>query len=122
MSSATVCACFDATMPGCNTANYFYCANSVFALSSGIQKENAMHAWREWLPAWAPVEGWLEALIVATVSYLVIDLVSRFLTRRVTALSERTSSRVDDVIAAALAGTKSFLILLLAILIGLHTM
>lgn len=76
---------------------------------------------QEWLLLLAPLEGWLRALIVAALSYLVIDLVSRFLTRRITALSQRTRGRVDDVIAAALAGTKSFLILLLAILIGLHT-
>lgn len=81
-----------------------------------------MTTFKDWLPAWAPVEGWLEALITAALCYLVLDLVSRFLTRRITALSQRTASRVDDVIAAALAGTKSFLILLLSILIGLHTL
>lgn len=81
-----------------------------------------MNAWQEWLHRWAPIEGWLEALIVATLSYLVLSLASRFLTRHITILSERTSSRVDDVIAAALAGTKNLLILALAILIGLHTM
>lgn len=81
-----------------------------------------MTTFKDWLPAWAPVEGWLEALITAALCYLVLDLVSRFLTRRITALSLRTASRVDDVIAAALAGTKSFLILLLSILIGLHTL
>lgn len=77
---------------------------------------------QDWLLLLAPLEGWIRALIVATLSYLVIDLVSRFLTRRITALSQRTKGRVDDVIAAALAGTKSFLILLFAILIGLHTL
>lgn len=75
-----------------------------------------------WLQNWAPIEGWLQALIVAALVYLVLSLVSHFLTRHITALSERTSSRVDDVIAAALAGTKNFLIFLLAILIGLHMM
>lgn len=81
-----------------------------------------MKAWQDWIHVWAPVEGWLQAIVVAALSYLIIDLVSRFLTRRITALSLRTSGRIDDVIAAALAGTKSFLIFLLAVLIGLHTM
>lgn len=75
-----------------------------------------------WLQNWAPIEGWLQALVVAALAYLVLSLVSHFLTRHITALSERTASRVDDVIAAALAGTKNFLIFLLAILIGLHMM
>lgn len=81
-----------------------------------------MNAWQEWLHHWAPLEDWLQALIVATLSYLVLSLAARFLTRHITILSERTSSRVDDVIAAALAGTKNILVLLFAILIGLHTM
>ncbi|GGI55019.1 mechanosensitive ion channel family protein [Oxalicibacterium solurbis] len=81
-----------------------------------------MNAWQEWLHNWAPLEDWLQALIVAALGYLILSLASRFLTRHITALSERTSSRVDDVIAAALAGTKNLLIFLLAILIGLHTM
>lgn len=81
-----------------------------------------MDAWQEWWRNLEPLEGWLQALIVAAIGYLALSLVSHFLTRHLTALSERTSSRVDDVIAAALAGTKNFLILLFAILIGLHMM
>lgn len=69
---------------------------------------------------WTSMEGWLKAILIAGVGYLAIDLLSGFVTRRLTALSQHTKSRVDDVIAAALTGTKRSLILLLAILVGLH--
>ncbi len=69
-----------------------------------------------------PLGDWPHALIVAALSYLIIDLIARFMTRRLTALAQRTRGRIDDVFAAALAGTRRFLIFLLAILIGLRTL
>jgi small-conductance mechanosensitive channel len=79
-----------------------------------------MKALQDGLLFWTSMEGWLKAIVTAGCSYLVMDLLSCFVTRRLTALSRHTKSRVDDVLAAALTGTKRFLILLLAILIGLH--
>lgn len=81
-----------------------------------------MKVLQDWVIFWASLEGWLNALIVAVLSYLIMDLAVRFVTRRLTALAKRTKGRLDDVIAASLAGTKRLLIFLLAILIGLHTL
>lgn len=79
-----------------------------------------MKTMHDWLLILAPVEEWLQAVLVAAVSYLLMSMASRFLTRRITALSQHTKGRLDDVVAAALAETKTVLIFLLAILIGLH--
>jgi small-conductance mechanosensitive channel len=79
-----------------------------------------MKALQDGFMFWTSMEGWLKAILIAGLSYLILDLLSCFLTRRITALSQHTKSHIDDVIAAALAGTKRSLILLLALLIGLH--
>jgi len=79
-----------------------------------------MKALQDGLLVWAPMEGWVKAIAYAGCAYLVMDLVSSFLTRRITQLSQHTKSRIDDVVAAALAGTKRILIMIAAILIGLH--
>jgi small-conductance mechanosensitive channel len=83
-------------------------------------KEKYMKFLQDSLLFWTSMEGWIKAILIAGLGYLAMDLLSCFLTRRITALSQHTKSRVDDVLAAALAGTKRFLILLVAILIGLH--
>jgi hypothetical protein len=101
--------------------NYFSTCHSVIE-SCNEKTGGKMKNVQEWLLLLAPLEEWVRALIVAALSYLIIDLVSRFLTRRITALSKHTTNRVGTVVAAALAGTKSLLILLLAILIGLNTL
>jgi len=79
-----------------------------------------MQSLQDWLSFWPSMEEWLTALLAAVASFVVLDLGVRFLTRRITALSLRTKGRIDDVIAAALADTKRFLILLLSMLIGLR--
>jgi len=69
---------------------------------------------------WASMEGWLKAILMAGVGYLLLSALCAFLTKRLTALSQRTKGRIDDVVAAALGSTKQSLLLLFAILIGLH--
>jgi small-conductance mechanosensitive channel len=115
-------------MPNRNmpAANYSGVLNSVLADAKSrretaiFRKGVRMKALQDGLLFWTSMEGWLKAILVAGCSYLIMELLSCFLTRRLTALSRHTKSRVDDVFAAALAGTKRFLIFLLAVLIGLH--
>lgn len=82
----------------------------------------SMKLLQDWLTFWASIEGWFNALLLAALSYLIMDLATRFFTRRLAALAKRTSGHLDDVIAAALADTKRVLIFLTAVLIGLHTL
>lgn len=81
-----------------------------------------MHLLNDWLLAGIPLASWLHALIIAVVAFVVMDLVTRFATNRLTALSTRTAGRADNILADALAQTKRWLLLLLAIVIGLGTM
>ncbi|GGI19404.1 MAG: mechanosensitive ion channel family protein [Oxalicibacterium faecigallinarum] len=81
-----------------------------------------MHLLNDWLLAGIPLGNWLNAVIIATLAYLAMDLVTRFLTRRLTVLSSRTSSRIDNIAADALSHTKRWLLFLLAIVIGLGTL
>ncbi len=81
-----------------------------------------MHVLNDWLLAGIPLDDWLKALVVAVLSFVVMDLVTRFATRRLAALSTRTRGRFDDVLADALSHTKRWLILILAIVIGLGTL
>jgi len=81
-----------------------------------------MHVLNDWLLAGIPLGNWLNALIVTTLSYLVMDLVTRFVTRRLTALSTRTRGHIDNIAAEALSHTKRWLLFLLAIVIGLGTL
>jgi len=81
-----------------------------------------MHLWNDWLLAGIPLDDWLKAAITFLVSFIVMDLVARFVTRRLTALSVHTRGRFDDVLADALSHTKRWLLVILALLIGLGTL
>jgi len=70
-----------------------------------------MHVLNDWLLAGIPLGSWLNALIVATLAYLVMDLVTRFVTRRLTALSTRTRGRsalAHQTLAAVPAGHRDW--------------
>jgi small-conductance mechanosensitive channel len=71
-----------------------------------------------WLLLGISLERWAIALAVGLLSYLILAQVTRFLTKRVTAIAQRTSSRIDDVIAEVLANTNRFIIFLVAVLMG----
>jgi small-conductance mechanosensitive channel len=96
------------------------CQEAVELLERYFREGECMKLLQDSLLFWTSMEGWIKAILIAGLGYLAMDLLSCFLTRRITTLSQHTASRIDDVIAAALAGTKRFLIFLVAILIGLH--
>ena len=81
---------------------------------------------QEWFMFGISLEDWLRALAVAAISFLIMDLLTRFvmrvMKRRMSVLHLITKRRLDEVIAGTLAGTKRFLLLLLSILIGLNTL
>lgn len=58
---------------------------------------------------------WLYALASSTLLFLFLKLIFGVLQRRVGGLSSKTSTIADDLVAAALTSTKSFLLLLIAI-------
>lgn len=59
------------------------------------------------------------ALAVALASYLCMSLLLRVALRRLRKVSERTSNRADDMLVEILSGTRSWLLALAAILIGI---
>lgn len=81
---------------------------------------------QDWFMFGISLDDWLHALLAAALSYLVMDLLTRFVTRlakrRMSVLHLLTKRRLDEVIVGTLAGTKRYLLLLLALLIGLHTL
>ena len=62
---------------------------------------------------------WSWAAGVAVLSFLTMSLLVRVAVSRVRAVSERTNTRVDDVVAQVLGSTSPWLIALAALLIGL---
>ncbi len=58
------------------------------------------------------------ALVVALASYLGMSLLLRAALRRLRKMAERTSSRADDMLVEILCSTRSWLIALMALLIG----
>jgi len=81
---------------------------------------------QDWFMFGISLENWLHALLATVLSYLVMDLLTRFVVRlvkrRMSVLHRITKHRIDEVIVHTLGGTKRFLLLLLAILIGLNTL
>ncbi len=62
-----------------------------------------------------PLDQWLFAVGAATVLYLLLKLCFSVLERRVSSLSKKTATVADDLIAAALESTKSFVLLIASI-------
>jgi small-conductance mechanosensitive channel len=58
------------------------------------------------------------AALVALVSYLALAVLVRVALRRLSAVAERTGNRADDVLAEVLGGTRTWLIGLVALLLG----
>ncbi|MNR82345.1 Small-conductance mechanosensitive channel [compost metagenome] len=81
---------------------------------------------QDWFMFGISLENWLHALLAAVLSYLLMDLLTRFVIRlvkrRMALLNRLTKRRVDEVIVHTLDGTKRFLLALLALLIGLNTL
>lgn len=75
---------------------------------------------QEWLVFGITLETWGKAAILAAISYVVMELLIRFVTQRMNALAKRTNKRFGFILADALGATKHSLITLIAILIGLH--
>jgi small-conductance mechanosensitive channel len=61
------------------------------------------------------LQTWGIAILVAVVTLLVLRLLVRMAAGRARALSEKTETRLDDLIAGLLAGTKSFFLLLIGV-------
>ncbi len=72
------------------------------------------------------LENWLYALIAAALSYLILDLLTRFAVRfakkRMTVLARFTKRRIDEVMLGILGGSKRYLYFLFALLIGVQTL
>lgn len=69
-----------------------------------------------------PVEQWIYALLIATVFYFVVSRSVCFIARRLSAWSEKTDGRFDDIIADVISHTNRFLIFLAAALVGLSVL
>ncbi len=74
----------------------------------------------EWFVLGISLETWGKAAILAAISYVVMELLIRFVTQRMNALAKRTNKRFGHILADALGATKHSLITLIAILIGLN--
>jgi small-conductance mechanosensitive channel len=81
---------------------------------------------QDWFILGISLDNWLHALIAALLSYLLMDLgirfVIRLVKRRMSVFNRLTKRRIDEVIVGTLAGTKRYLLFLLAILIGINTL
>jgi small-conductance mechanosensitive channel len=75
---------------------------------------------QDWFVFGIAMETWLKAAILAVVSYVVMELLIRVVTKRMNALAAHTNKRFGYILADALGATKHTLITLIAILIGLH--
>lgn len=75
---------------------------------------------QEWFVFGISMETWLKAVILAVLSYVIIELLIRVVMQRMNALAKRTDKRFGYILADALGATKHTLITLIAILIGLH--
>lgn len=80
----------------------------------------------EWLHdnAWlgAPLDEWLFAALIASLLYLSFYQIWKLTISKLRNISERTTTKFDDITLEVLLGTKQFTLLLLATLIGLHTL
>jgi small-conductance mechanosensitive channel len=79
-----------------------------------------MNLLQEWFVFGIAMDIWLRAAVLATLSYVVMELLIRFVTQRMSALARHTNKRFGYILADALGATKHTLITLIAILIGLH--
>jgi len=72
------------------------------------------------------LENWLYALIATSLSYLVLDLLTRlavrFAKKRMSVLVRLTKRRIDEVMLGILDGSKRYLYFLFALLIGAQTL
>ena len=72
------------------------------------------------------LENWLYALIATSLSYLILDLLTRlavrFARKRMSVFTRLTKRRVDEAMLGILDGSKRYLYFLFAVLIGVQTL
>ncbi len=68
------------------------------------------------------LEQWIIALLATMVTLIVLRVVKRVLTRRVTKFAQRTKTEIDDFIVDLLERTKSFFLLGLALYAGSYSL
>ncbi|MGD2156190.1 MAG: mechanosensitive ion channel family protein [Anaerolineales bacterium] len=61
------------------------------------------------------IKSWLIALTITIVSYLVLQIIKRFVSKRITRWVKKTQTDIDDLITRLLAQTKSFFLLAISI-------
>ncbi|MEZ0231824.1 MAG: mechanosensitive ion channel family protein [Methylophilaceae bacterium] len=67
-----------------------------------------------------PIEQWIYAALVAAIAYLLIFALLGFIVRKLSDISQRTSTRLDDILLEVMRETNRFTIALFAVLMGIH--
>jgi small-conductance mechanosensitive channel len=68
------------------------------------------------------VQAWLTAVLTATILFVVLVVARKLLTSHLGKLAARTINQVDDMVVAMLAETRTWALLILSVLVGVHAL
>jgi len=67
-----------------------------------------------------PAYEWLIAVVIALVSFFIMQMAWRVILKRMTEVAQKTASSVDDILVEVLGSTQTLTLALFALLIGMH--
>ncbi|MEP6493457.1 MAG: mechanosensitive ion channel domain-containing protein [bacterium] len=69
-----------------------------------------------------PVETWLSAVLTAAILFVVLLVVRRLASSHLGKISARTTNQIDDMVFAMITGTRTWVLLVIAVLTGVHSL